>query len=508
MGMKTSAVKKGDSWVLNGNKMWITNAPEADVTIIYAVTDITLKGKILIINTMILPQMLYPCTVIHTPDWVIEKYQSIILKFIWDNKPPKIKYKSLINNIEEGGLKLQDLPTKIKAMKIKWMKKLSNIDIMKPWKAYLALCTQYKPEYIPCFNMRENDMPHTIDKFYSEMFKTWSQIHFYSPTSFEGITEKLVWNNSCCIKVDYKCVHYKDWQNKGINFFIDLLDEQGNMMTKEALGNKYSLTFKPMQFESLVHAIPREWKNIVQGNNNIQNIIHFMKCTVKYKESNKQICELNTKDFYVILLDNISERPTSENTWKQKTDLDLNEEEWKEIYTRPYKLTRDTKILSVNYKTTHRILACGFQLYKWKIQDSDKCKACGEIDTIEHFLVQCPPTLEFWTHVFNWAENQLQIRFPIIVYENIFGIPNENQDKIIEQLNFILLMANYYVYVTEKKETNLELYEFLIQCRNSLKYEHEIIIGKNNEMKFIKRRKELMEAFQLSYETYEINETS
>lgn len=39
MGMTTQATKKGDSWVLNGNKMWITNGPEADVAIIYAVTD-------------------------------------------------------------------------------------------------------------------------------------------------------------------------------------------------------------------------------------------------------------------------------------------------------------------------------------------------------------------------------------------------------------------------------------------------------------------------------------
>ncbi len=39
MGMRTRAVRDGDSWVLNGNKMWITNAPEADVTIVYAVTD-------------------------------------------------------------------------------------------------------------------------------------------------------------------------------------------------------------------------------------------------------------------------------------------------------------------------------------------------------------------------------------------------------------------------------------------------------------------------------------
>jgi isovaleryl-CoA dehydrogenase len=39
LGMKTRAVKKGDRFVLNGQKMWITNGGDADVQIIYAYTD-------------------------------------------------------------------------------------------------------------------------------------------------------------------------------------------------------------------------------------------------------------------------------------------------------------------------------------------------------------------------------------------------------------------------------------------------------------------------------------
>ena len=39
MGMRTTAVRDGDHYVLNGSKMWITNAPQADAMIIYAVTD-------------------------------------------------------------------------------------------------------------------------------------------------------------------------------------------------------------------------------------------------------------------------------------------------------------------------------------------------------------------------------------------------------------------------------------------------------------------------------------
>jgi isovaleryl-CoA dehydrogenase len=39
MGMRTSARRDGDDYVLNGSKMWITNAPGADVFIVYAKTN-------------------------------------------------------------------------------------------------------------------------------------------------------------------------------------------------------------------------------------------------------------------------------------------------------------------------------------------------------------------------------------------------------------------------------------------------------------------------------------
>ena len=39
VSMRTRADKKGDRYILNGGKMWITNGPDADVLVIYAKTD-------------------------------------------------------------------------------------------------------------------------------------------------------------------------------------------------------------------------------------------------------------------------------------------------------------------------------------------------------------------------------------------------------------------------------------------------------------------------------------
>jgi glutaryl-CoA dehydrogenase len=43
-GMKTRAVKKGDRWILNGNKMWITNSPLAHLAVVWAKVDDQVHG--------------------------------------------------------------------------------------------------------------------------------------------------------------------------------------------------------------------------------------------------------------------------------------------------------------------------------------------------------------------------------------------------------------------------------------------------------------------------------
>ena len=37
--MRTRAEKRGDRYILNGNKMWITNGPDASTLVVYAKTE-------------------------------------------------------------------------------------------------------------------------------------------------------------------------------------------------------------------------------------------------------------------------------------------------------------------------------------------------------------------------------------------------------------------------------------------------------------------------------------
>jgi len=49
----TTATKDGDDWIINGTKAWITNAYEADATVVFATTDKSLKHKG--ISTFVIP---------------------------------------------------------------------------------------------------------------------------------------------------------------------------------------------------------------------------------------------------------------------------------------------------------------------------------------------------------------------------------------------------------------------------------------------------------------------
>ena len=71
--------------------------------------NLSLKQKIIIINNLLLPPISYLTNIINTPSIVINEIKKLILEFLWGGGSPKIKHDLLIQNIEDGGLKLINL---------------------------------------------------------------------------------------------------------------------------------------------------------------------------------------------------------------------------------------------------------------------------------------------------------------------------------------------------------------------------------------------------------------
>ena len=80
---------------------------------------LTLMGKIIVIKSFALPKLIYVLSSLQSPPAdTIKRIETIMYKFIWDGKPDKIKREILIQDFGKGGLKMIDIKTFIKALKI------------------------------------------------------------------------------------------------------------------------------------------------------------------------------------------------------------------------------------------------------------------------------------------------------------------------------------------------------------------------------------------------------
>ena len=85
---------------------------------------LSLKGKIAVLRSIGIPQMLYITSCLYTPAWVIEKVDSIFFSFIWPNKKHHVKKETIIGEISKGGIKMPHFESIVKGVKFSWIKRL------------------------------------------------------------------------------------------------------------------------------------------------------------------------------------------------------------------------------------------------------------------------------------------------------------------------------------------------------------------------------------------------
>ena len=86
---------------------------------------------------MIFSKLGYASSVQYISGDVVKEISNIQKDFIWRGKRPKFKHSSLIRNFENGGLKDIDIESKLKVLKLSWIKRLLDSNFH-PWKTLAA----------------------------------------------------------------------------------------------------------------------------------------------------------------------------------------------------------------------------------------------------------------------------------------------------------------------------------------------------------------------------------
>ena len=91
---------------------------------IWTARNLSLRGRIMIIKALILPQIQFLFAMIYTPDNIIKKIDEMLFKYLWGNKPPKIKRNTIIASTNDGGLAMVDVYEVHATAKNCWIKRL------------------------------------------------------------------------------------------------------------------------------------------------------------------------------------------------------------------------------------------------------------------------------------------------------------------------------------------------------------------------------------------------
>ena len=128
----------------------------------------------------ILPHITFigSCTII--PKEYIQTFNNIVYELLWKGKKDPVKRSVLSNDYLEGGLKMTNLDTYIKALQIKWILRLLE-NSNENWKIIPQKYFEKIGENFLIFNMNldsfnslENELTKNIPGFYKELLKTWS----------------------------------------------------------------------------------------------------------------------------------------------------------------------------------------------------------------------------------------------------------------------------------------------------------------------------------------------
>ena len=446
---------------------------------------LSIKGKVVIINSLALSQLQYISNVLYVPQNIIEEVNSLIFAFLWPKKV-HVKKEVTIQDLQNGGLKMPDFVCKVKASKVIWVKRI--LDNRK----YINLVTVVLnlPIDFDKYCSFKNDvafLPSNIPPFYKQLLKCWYEIYSSEPVSDQEIRSEYLWYNKR-ILINQQPVFYSSAYKKGVQCVNDLLDSNSNFFNLMSLNRKYDINWNVMTYNSIKAAIPSDWKRKIKDSLKATVVPSV---TVKINNVSKDLKCVTCKDIYWEFVSRADVKPTATTKWERLYN-DINFE-WEHIFYIPYRSARDTKLQSLQYQILHRYYPTKSMLHKWYNNIDENCVLCNETDTIEHYFYSCMESKHFWESFNEWWVDLTTVNIKLSLFDIIFGILNENEDIVIDTLNYLLLLGKWFISNQKKNENECKFKCFLNLLEQRLCVEEIICIEKGTYEQFVRKWQMLYE---------------
>lgn len=399
--------------------------------------ELTFIGKVTIIKTLALPILIQLLTVLpNPPDYIFNDIQKLFFNFFWNGKPDRIKRNILINDYCEGGLKIPHVKSFCFSLKMTWIHKLLDPLNFSPWKILImSKLEKFGGEKVfHLGKMGIQKVADTLNTFWRDILLNWLKLNELEPKEQSILCQPLWFNQN--IKINKEVCFYHKWCDGDIFFINDLINDDNLFLNYNQFKEKYNIPCSFLDFYGIVHAIPKEWKERIKNETKMTAVENELLNRIKL---NPKSC----KFIYSYFIKEFTEEPLNA---EQKWEVELGQtiEDWYYIFSLPFSVTKNNKLIILQFKILHRIFASNSFLFKCKLKETELCSFCGEAkEIISHLFWDCNIVRNFWISLQNFFSRN-DISIPNNGIEILFGCNATHSDMAIDN---ILLIAKYYIHI-------------------------------------------------------------
>ena len=200
-----------------------------DITAAWKHRDLSLKGRALIINSLLTSTLWYLATNIHFPPWAIQEIEDIVCNFLWNNKKPLLNRDILALPITQGSLNIPRVADKIRALRLNTIKRLLTHE-QAHWKFFtshfLRLSHMPTGKHTLTLDYTIQHIDRHIPLFHRDLLTAWlahSDHHtrINTPVTLPDVMKEPLFRNPV-ISDNNDTIYYIDWIKAGIIFVEDL----------------------------------------------------------------------------------------------------------------------------------------------------------------------------------------------------------------------------------------------------------------------------------------------
>ena len=454
--------------------------------------DLTLKGAITVSKSLVVSQLTYIMTCSKIEEDDVALIQSLIMKFLWRGRPPKVAKRTLTQGIDEGGLKAPDLRFIYQSLRAGWARRIVNTKQAAFSKIFLARIQPLLVEDVLKMNYGEDLVDQlNVASFYKDVLRQFRSLcPVPEPRCGSEVRRQYLWHNKT-LNVDGKPIFHSRLYRNGIKQVNDFLDDAGQFLSYQAFQAKFPairMRLNPLTYMGWGRVMPRQWRMLaVDGSPSLTEEDREEAVAINYKGKTLSLCQVTCHHLYQLALP--LNKPTAQLRWEEE-GVDFGER-WVRIYRLPYEVTTSTRLQTLQYRIVHRYFPTRRFLYSRKVIDDPFCDDCGLVDSLYHYFFECHEVHSFWNDLIVKVNVKLprQRQIKLTRVGVLFGFPRK-----LPVVNLLMLVAKQFL-ASQKYRQGAVTYEiFYPNIVKMFSIEKEIARKNGKTDKFMKKWKPFISA--------------